>query len=128
MSPNGYNLTAGGDGTAGLVKSPETLKLMSIIGKKLRHTQATKQKISDNSLMLWSTPEFRKKMALAPKPNLEHQRKAIQQYSPEGVLLNTFESMHEAGRETGISYKNISTVARGLRKYAGGYSWQFLNN
>lgn len=36
-------------------------------------------------------------------------------------------SLGDAGRRTGISYKRISEVARGIRKTAGGYHWEYAN-
>ena len=34
-------------------------------------------------------------------------------------------SLHQAGRDTGIAWQNISKVVRGLRHTAGGYRWKY---
>lgn len=39
-------------------------------------------------------------------------------------VLNTFESMVQAERETGIPIQNISSCCNGKRKSAGGYKWR----
>lgn len=39
-------------------------------------------------------------------------------------VLNEFESMHQAERETGINATSISACCNGKRKSAGGYKWR----
>lgn len=41
-----------------------------------------------------------------------------------GEVLQTFSSMAEASRQTGINRNGISMVCNGHRKMAGGYGWQ----
>lgn len=47
----------------------------------------------------------------------------IAQYNSENILLQTFISIKEAGRQTNISYKSISSVINGRTKTAGGFIW-----
>lgn len=54
-------------------------------------------------------------------------RKRVSQYSKEGELIATFESIREASQTTGISDKHISSVCRGLRKTTGGYVWKHVD-
>lgn len=42
-----------------------------------------------------------------------------------GRVLEVYRSAHEAERQTGITFKNISAVCREKRKSAGGYGWRF---
>lgn len=42
-----------------------------------------------------------------------------------GNTLRVYLSLHDAGRESGIAWQNISKVCRGLRKTAGGFRWEF---
>ena len=51
--------------------------------------------------------------------------KKVVQLDKSGHLIKMFNSITEAEKETGI--RHISAVARGQRKYAGGYIWKFLN-
>lgn len=51
--------------------------------------------------------------------------KEIQQFTLDGLLVNEYKSIHEAGRQTGIAWQNISKVCRNERKHAGGYYWQY---
>lgn len=52
--------------------------------------------------------------------------KLIQQIK-DGVIVAEFYGMHEAERQTGIQFKNISAVCRGKREVAGGYQWRYKN-
>lgn len=56
----------------------------------------------------------------------DHSKK-VAQYDLEGNFIKTFKSTAEASRITGIEQSNISTVARGLRSYAGKYQWAYLD-
>lgn len=51
--------------------------------------------------------------------------KKVKQISLVGELINEFEGVREAERNTGISSKSISKVALGQRKSAGGYVWKY---
>ena len=52
--------------------------------------------------------------------------KVVQQIKDEQVIAE-FYGCHDADRETGISYKNISACCIGKRKSAGGYVWRYKN-
>lgn len=52
--------------------------------------------------------------------------KPIEQLSEDGTLIKVWSSGRKAFEETGIAYKNISAVCRGLRQRAGGYRWRFM--
>lgn len=49
--------------------------------------------------------------------------KKVSQYSKDGLLIATYESMTIAQNQTGI--KSISQVCNGQRKSAGGYIWKY---
>ena len=53
--------------------------------------------------------------------------KAIEQLNEDGTVVRRWRSAREAYQATGIEYKNISTVCRGLRPRAGGYRWRFAS-
>lgn len=40
--------------------------------------------------------------------------------------LNIFAGCHEAERQTGIMYQHIADCCRGIRKTAGGFTWQYF--
>lgn len=51
----------------------------------------------------------------------EHLRKAVLQYDLNGVFINSFVSMNEASKITGVGKGNISLCCQQKRKSAGGY-------
>lgn len=52
----------------------------------------------------------------------------VEQITVQGVLKNTFKSIIEASRETGINRASINHVCTGRQKTAGGYNWQYKNH
>ena len=50
---------------------------------------------------------------------------AIEQYSKEGIYIQSFTSLHEAERCTKVAWQNIWKVCNNLRKSAGGYWWKY---
>ena len=51
--------------------------------------------------------------------------KKVCQYSLEGDLMATFNSIAEASRITGVNKTSIAKVCRGSRKKAGNFLWKF---
>lgn len=49
----------------------------------------------------------------------------IVQLTKQGELVAKFDSGHEAMRQTGVNNRDISSVCRGKRNYAGGFKWMF---
>lgn len=53
-------------------------------------------------------------------------KKKVAQYDKQNNLLNTYKSISEASRKTGITITSISYSANGKRKTAGGFIWHFV--
>ena len=51
--------------------------------------------------------------------------KKVFQKTTDGSIINVFDSIREAERQTDISRTNISLVCHGKRQKAGGYYWEF---
>lgn len=51
--------------------------------------------------------------------------KAVKQLSIDGELIAVYPSAREADRVTGVGWKHISSVCRGLRNTCGGFKWAF---
>lgn len=54
--------------------------------------------------------------------------KKVRQYSLDGIFLNSYESAHEADRQTGIDFSAICSCCRGERNCAGDYIWRYENS
>ncbi len=50
---------------------------------------------------------------------------SVLQYNLYGDLINEFESLNEASRNTGIATPNISRACNGILKHAGFFIWKF---
>lgn len=53
--------------------------------------------------------------------------KSVSQYRSDNSYVNSFKSINEAERITGIKHYNIISVCKGNRKTAGGYIWKYTN-
>lgn len=51
--------------------------------------------------------------------------KSVLQLSKKGKRLNTYHSLMEAERQTGINHSNISAVCNNKKYTAGGYVWRY---
>ncbi len=198
MSPNGYNLTGGGDrpcevseetrmkrriANLGKKMSEEACKKMSLAKKGTKLSEERKNKLRECSRKWWSIPENRARMCEINKANMTPERReAISKFhkgrkrSPETVeklrLANTgkkcseetkaklrafnlgkklspeiaekigkghwkrvicietgevFCSVTEAGNRYKVGGCHISSVCRGKRKTAGGFTWRYVD-
>ena len=64
-------------------------------------------------------------LIVIPQKNLGVKKK-IAQYTKDGRLIATFESLTDASIQTGISKSNISSVCLNKRKTAGNYIWKYI--
>lgn len=48
----------------------------------------------------------------------------VGQYAKDGTLVEIYESVREAERQTGVSAAGICRVCSGEKQYAGGYAWK----
>ena len=51
--------------------------------------------------------------------------KSVLQFTLDGEFVAEHYSLHNAERQTGVSFKSISKVCNGEYSYAGGYVWEF---
>ena len=84
------------------------------------HTEETKRKISQAKQNI--SDETRRKMSeRRPK------KRVVQIDKNQNIIVNIFESMHEAERVTGIRNDHICECCRGKGKTAGGYKWKYYD-
>ena len=55
------------------------------------------------------------------------QRKRVKAVSIDGQTTLTFDSLHDADKQTGCSFKNISACCHHRKQTAGGYIWSFVD-
>ena len=59
---------------------------------------------------------------------IERGRKKVEQYTLDNIFIQSFSSMQEASRITGVRADTISAVCRGKQKSSGGFLWRYADN
>ncbi len=54
--------------------------------------------------------------------------KEVSQYTKDNVLINTYISLMEAQRITGVPNSNIVKCCKNIRKTAGGFKWEYTES
>ena len=73
-------------------------------------------------LITWQENSDKRKQQMKNGDVVENHRGVVQM-TLEGDILDTFMSLGDASRSTGIQKQNISAVCRGTREKAGGFMW-----
>jgi len=137
ISPNGYNLTKGGEGGGfyGKKHSQETIDKISKKMKKIYiDNPELKIQLSIKQKEVMNSPEIKSKI----KEGLKNSEKwniikktmselvglKIAQYDMENNYINNFISISEAARQTGIAKSSISLAIRKNTNKAGNYIWK----
>lgn len=112
---------------------------LHMLGKKMSVEACKNMSKAQSLLRWWNNGEKEIKAKSCPdgysagrlnSEDLAQQRseaqhcKAVEQYSKDGKLLNTFESVSMASKEIGIQKTNIIHCCREMQT-AGGYKWKY---
>ena len=55
----------------------------------------------------------------------DYRKKSVNQFDLKGVLINTFDSISDAFKASGVNKSSIAKCCRGERKKAGNFIWKF---
>lgn len=151
-SPNGYNITRGGDNVSDKLHSEETRRKISKALKGRHLSDECKKKISKavsgkNNYFYGKTftPEHIEKLKIArskritseeTKEKMSKSRKgenskiaiSVYQYSLDGYLIRKWFSASLAAIELNINQANITSVCKGRRNECGGYMWRYYES
>lgn len=58
-------------------------------------------------------------------PNVKRTGRGILQLNDDGTIINEYETIASAVRETGVNSKSIRDAANGVQKHAGGFCWKY---
>lgn len=133
LSPNGYNLTKGGDGHFGYV-TPDYVKLkISQSLKGFEFTEDRRKNISNAlvGVIPWNKGktnvydnETKLKISESLKNNPKISKK-VYQYDKDFIFISDYPSASEAHRKTNIKVSHIIECCNNKRKTAGGYIWKY---
>lgn len=113
--------------------SDETKKKLSEANKGKRLLEETKRKISE-SLKGEKNPNYGKKFSDETRKKMKDSRPDSKRVAmidkDSGMILKVFNSVREAGRETGIYYTNIIKCCKKHQSYktAGGFIWRYYED
>jgi group I intron endonuclease len=117
----------------GKKQSKETIEKRSQKLKGQKRSDYTKQLMSESKKgkpITWGEKISESKKG-KPRPEelikklAKINSKPIEQYTPDGILLNIFPSAVEAMKQTGIKNDNINQNLKGKSKSAGGFVWKY---
>lgn len=146
LSPNGYNETIGGRGVFMTDEGRERHKNAT---RAALARQDVRQRYLDGIRRGHSTETFILNNRIAQKiaqnkPDVIEKKRAkmkelcnkpeytspcarpIEQLTKDCVSVALYASAKEAARVTGVNYTKITEVARGNRKFSGGFRWRYL--
>lgn len=125
------NLTNGGEGFSGLIKSEEHRKNLSKsnLGKKL--SKETRKKISLSLIGKRGrntgnkhSEKTKKQISETKKGTISWNATPILQLTKDNEIIKEWVSAHTAAKELGLSQGNIWTVINGGRNTCGGFKWR----
>lgn len=113
----GFNMTTGGGGARGY---RHTIEWRDQASERNRDGKSPRK---GRPISAESKARMRAKALGGNSPKA----KAVQQLTPAGEVLATFDSIGDASRATGVDAAHISEVCRNVpkRKTAGGYVWRW---
>ena len=147
ISPNGYNLEAGGNANKnvhiesrskmreaklgeknfnfGKPRTEETKTRIGLAHTGLTHTEETKALISSKkkgTQVGENNPFFNRTHTPETKAKLGT---TVDKYTKDGELLETFTTVTFAAQSAGVDRKNVSACLVGKQKSAGGFVWKY---
>lgn len=99
----------------GKPRDEETKRKISESHKGKQLSESTKQKLREINLGKTIPIEIKKKMS----------KGGVEQYTKEGILLNTYISLSDAAEQTGLLKGNLSSACTGRLKTYGGFIWKY---
>jgi group I intron endonuclease len=135
MSPNGYNLTTGGNNKR---LSEETKRKISESNKGRKASEETIRKLSESHKGIKMSEESRNKLSMTNKGkkpsentikgSIEHNQKTYTMISPNGEIV-TFTNMKLFCLENNLSNSKLCLVASGKRRSHKGWTiFNFITN
>jgi group I intron endonuclease len=139
ISPNGYNLTSGGEGGGFIGKkhSQETInKISNTLKNKYINDDELRKNVTEKNKHLMNLKETKEKITNSVlnterckslkenKLSFKDLTVEVSQYTIDGIFINKYNSIKQAEIETCVSAKTISKVINCKQKTSGGFIWK----
>jgi group I intron endonuclease len=139
ISPNGYNLTSGGEGGGFIGKkhSQETVnKISNTLKNKYINDDELRKNVTEKNKHLMNLKETKEKITNSVlnterckslkenKLSFKDLTVEVSQYTIDGIFINKYNSIKQAEIETCVSAKTISKVINYKQKTSGGFIWK----
>lgn len=135
----GYNISSGGESSAGRHISEKQKRIISEANKGKIVSAETRARLSMASRKTWSNPEFVQHMReintgeknpvygrrMTDADKIKRKAKSVIQYNKDGTFAAEYISIHEANSKTGVHRGDIAKCCEGIYKQAGGYVWKY---
>lgn len=132
----GYNLTQGGEGTAGYKHSPQTKAKISRVhlGRKFTSDHREKLRVAKLGKESWNkgltgeaNPLFGRCRSedVKQKISAKKRRTAVLQKTINGILVNRWDSIQDACEALQTTHGNIVKCCKGVRQTACGFVWEY---
>lgn len=129
------NLTNGGEGISGLIKTEIHRKNLSISAIGRKNSEEAKQKISESlkgkigrNTGNKHTEETKNKISKSKLGKISWNAIPILQYDLNNILIRKWQSAKHAAESLNLSQGNIWSVINGKRKTCGKFIWKINNN
>lgn len=142
IAPNGYNITAGGEG-GGFIGKTHTQETINRIRNTLKNTYENnvnlRNKMSETIKHLMNVKETKEKITKSVlnterckflrenKLSFKDLTVQVSQYTIDGIFIDKYDSIKKAEEKTGIKAKSISKTINNKQKTAGGFIWKKCN-
>lgn len=127
------NMTDGGEGVSGIVRSNETKQKMSDVHKGKKHSEETRRKMSENSKGRIFSKSHKNNLSISKmkenNPNYGKKshirRRVIQIDKDANKEIKIWSFIKQAADELNINASNISQCCKGKRKTTGRFIWRY---
>lgn len=126
----GYNIAKGGKTNSGFKHTKETKDKIACSLMGVKHTKERCKNQSKALKEVWKNEQYRERMI---KAHLGKQRGSnhsmsikVNRYDLDGNFIDSFESIRDAERKTGIDHRQISNCCKGKQKFCCGYIWGYV--
>lgn len=122
------NMTDGGEGGYNKIVTDETRQLLRDINTGIKKPDWVKQKMSEAQKRIGNIPpsfKGKKRSEAHSKAVIESNQSSVIQLDINNHIIKVWGSIKEAQQT--LQCNNISAVCRGIRNFAGGFRWKYVD-